>query len=176
MTPKQQRFVAEYAVDLNATQAAIRAGYSPHTARVQGSALLTNPDIAAAVAERNGQVITRLEVTTERVLREYARIAFSDMRRFATVTANGGVNLVPSDQWSDDDAAAVAELGETVTEKGGSVRFKLHSKPQALDALARHLGMFANSDGEPDRHLHVHVMGQLSVDDLRRLASGDAQS
>ncbi len=51
MTPKQQRFVDEYLIDLNATQAAIRAGYSKKTARAVGSENLTKPDIRAAVAE-----------------------------------------------------------------------------------------------------------------------------
>jgi phage terminase small subunit len=70
LTPKQARFVAEYLIDLNATQAAIRAGYSKHTAQVQSSRLLSNAMVAAAVdaalAKRSG----KLEITAEKVLRD----------------------------------------------------------------------------------------------------------
>lgn len=70
LTPKQQRFVAEYLIDLNATQAAIRAGYSVRTAKQQGSRLLTNVDIASAVAGKQAKVGDRLEITAEKVLRD----------------------------------------------------------------------------------------------------------
>jgi phage terminase small subunit len=75
MTPKQQRFVAEYAVDLNATQAAIRAGYSEHTAGQQGFELLKRPEIAAAVAQSGTDAITRLQVTAEMIAAEAWSIA-----------------------------------------------------------------------------------------------------
>lgn len=68
MTPKQERFVAEYLIDLNATQAAIRAGYSAKTAVVQGSRLLTNANVAAAVAAARTKVAGKLEVTADRVI------------------------------------------------------------------------------------------------------------
>jgi hypothetical protein len=76
LTPKQERFVAEYLIDLNATQAAIRAGYSADTAKQQGSRLLTNADVAAAVAARQVKVGNKLEITAERVADELSRIAF----------------------------------------------------------------------------------------------------
>jgi phage terminase small subunit len=76
LTPKQARFVAEYVKDLNATQAAIRAGYSKRTAKAIGCENLTKPDIAAAVAEKQGAIGERLELTAEKVLRdlEQARV------------------------------------------------------------------------------------------------------
>ena len=77
---KHARFVAEYLVDLNATQAAIRAGYSAKTAEQQGYRLLRNVQIAAAVAEGHRKRLNRLDITAERVLNEVARIAFSDIR------------------------------------------------------------------------------------------------
>lgn len=68
MTPKQLRFVEEYLVDLNATQAAIRVGYSEKTARQQGARLLTNADIAAEVFRRQQKVSEKAEVTAAWVL------------------------------------------------------------------------------------------------------------
>lgn len=68
MNAKQQRFVAEYLIDLNATQAAIRAGYSEKTARSQGQRLLTNADVEKALAEQKGKRAERTEVTQDYVL------------------------------------------------------------------------------------------------------------
>lgn len=65
LTPKQQRFVDEYLTDLNATQAAIRAGYSPRSATVEGSRLLANAKVAAVLAERQAKVSERCELTAE---------------------------------------------------------------------------------------------------------------
>jgi phage terminase small subunit len=81
LTPKQQRFVAEYLVDLNATQAAVRAGYSPRTARSIASENLSKPDIAAAIATAKAQVSRRTEVTIEAVVAELAKLGFADAGR-----------------------------------------------------------------------------------------------
>jgi phage terminase small subunit len=70
MTPRQNQFVAEYALSRNATQAAIKAGYSPRTARQTGFENLTKPDIRAAVAKYEAEAAERLAVTRERVLAE----------------------------------------------------------------------------------------------------------
>lgn len=68
LTPKQQRFIEEYLVDLNATQAAIRAGYSKKTARVTGAENLTKPAVAAAIAEARSKLTKRVEITQDYVL------------------------------------------------------------------------------------------------------------
>ncbi|HOW49043.1 MAG TPA: terminase small subunit [Rubrivivax sp.] len=75
MTPKQQRFVDEYLVDLNATAAARRAGYSERTAEQQGPRLLGNVGVRAAIAERAARISAKLELTAEKVLRDIARVA-----------------------------------------------------------------------------------------------------
>lgn len=69
LTPKQAAFVREYLVDLNATQAAIRAGYSPRTARAQGHRLLTDADIAAAIEAAQAERAERLQLTADDVLK-----------------------------------------------------------------------------------------------------------
>lgn len=81
LTPKQQRFVGEYLVDLNATQAAIRAGYSARTAGKIGSENLSKPEIAAAVSAAQDERAKRTGITADRVLQELALIAFGDARR-----------------------------------------------------------------------------------------------
>lgn len=81
LTPKQQRFVEEYLIDLNATQAAIRAGYSKHTARSVGSENLTKPDIAAAIAEGQQEVAERVDVSQDYVLRNLIEIVERCMER-----------------------------------------------------------------------------------------------
>ena len=69
LTAKQERFVAEYLIDLNATQAAIRAGYAVKTANREGSRLLSNVDIAEAIAANAGKTAEMLDFSAERVLR-----------------------------------------------------------------------------------------------------------
>lgn len=78
LNPKQQRFVEEYLVDLNATQAAIRAGYSKRTAKEIGCENLTKPNIAAAVAKGRALLADKAEVNAEQILRD-----LEDMRRMA---------------------------------------------------------------------------------------------
>lgn len=73
LTPKQKRFVAEYIVDSNATQAAIRAGYSAHTANEQGSRLLANASVRNALSLAQEKVAAKLEITAEKVLRDIER-------------------------------------------------------------------------------------------------------
>jgi phage terminase small subunit len=158
MTPKQERFVQEYLIDLNATQAAIRAGYSAKTANEQGTQLLAklSNEVSAALAEQSA----RANVTAERVIRELARIAFSDPRKVFRWGPNG-VELLPSDELTEDEAAAVAEVSETTTKHGGSIKAKLHDKNKALELLGRHLGMFSD---------RVELSGGLKIGNLADLA------
>ena len=168
---QQERFVLAYVAEPNATKAAIAAGYSEKTAKQQGSRLLTSVDVSTAIAQANARLVAMVELNTgvsvSRVVEEYARIAFADMRHFAEVGPDG-VTLKSSAEWADADAAAVSEVGETVSKEGGSLRFKLHNKVAALDALAKHLRMFGD-EPSGDRHLHLHG---LTDEQLKALASG----
>ena len=143
LTPKQQAFVAEYLVDLNATQAAIRAGYSAKTAEQQASRLLSNAKVAEAIAERMKERASRTEITQDRVLKEYARLAFFDPRKLFDST--GRPKAIH--ELDDDTAAVVAGLdvvnvGNAELGEGEVLKFKLADKKGALDSVARHLGMF----------------------------------
>ena len=106
LTEKQRRFVAEYLVDLNATQAAIRAGYSSKTAHSVGHENLRKPEISAAVQEAMKAREQRTEITQDRVLQELARIAFFDLRKLYREDGS----MKSPDEWDDDTAAAMSGL------------------------------------------------------------------
>ena len=136
---KQQRFISEYLIEPNSKTAAVRAGYAANT----GGLLLSKPLVIAEIERRRLKLANKMEITAERVLREYARIAFADSRQIMSWGPDG-VTLRDSTELTDDEAAAVAEVAETLgTDKGGgSIRLKTHSKIAALEALAKHLHLF----------------------------------
>jgi len=143
LTPKQERFVEEYLVDLNATQAAIRAGYSDKLANTNAPKLLQNTAIAAAIQSARAALSARTEITQDRVLKEYARLAFLDPRKLFD---NTGAPLAIH-QLDDDTAAAIAgldvvQVGNAEVGVGDVLKYKLCDKKGALDSVARHLGMF----------------------------------
>lgn len=162
LTPRQTRFVEEYAIDRNGTQAAIRAGYSPRSAEVTACRLLSKDKIKAAVADAMRKVTERVEVTQEMVLAEYKRIAFSDLRNLAHWN-DDGVCLHPSAELSDDAAATVKEIKvqttQTETEHGitTSVRkeIKQHDKLRALEVLAKYTGLHDADGDDGDRVILV---------------------
>jgi phage terminase small subunit len=140
-TDKQRLFVVEYTKDLNATRAAIRAGYSKRSARNQGQRMMTNDDVRAAIDAALEERIERTKMDADEVLLELSKIARSDMRDYAE-WGPGGVRLKESEGLTDEAAAAVAEVSQTVTAEGGSTRFKLHDKKGALELLGKHLKLF----------------------------------
>ena len=150
LTAKQERFVAEYLVDLNATQAAIRAGYSAKTAAEIGAENLRKPQIAAAVQKAQQARSVRTGITQDRVLNEIAIIAFQDARKMMTWGPRG-VTFLDSDELPDDVARCVVEASQTVTPAGGTIRVKMADKLSALKLVGEHLGMFAaKAAGETD--------------------------
>lgn len=149
LTPRQARFVEEYLVDLNATQAAIRAGYSAKTARSVGHENLTKPDIAAAVSDGRKRLSEATAVTAERVIGELAKIGFANMADYMRATPDGDPYL-DFGQLTRDQAAALAEVTvEDFRDGRGEdardvrrVKFKLADKRAALVDLGKHLGLF----------------------------------
>lgn len=171
LTPKQRMFVREYIVDLNATQAAIRAGYSERTANEQASRLLANVNVGAAVTAAMNARSRRTQITADRVLKELAKIGFADIRkavswdRSAATEAEGegssakttvaNVQLVASADIDDDTAAAIAEISQNAN---GGLRLKLHDKRAALVDIGKHLGMFTERvqlTGDADNPVHI---------------------
>lgn len=159
LTAKQQRFVEEYLIDLNATQAAIRAGYSPKTAKEIGSETLSKPNIRAHVDEALAERSKRTGINADRVVRELARIAFvnaADVINFDSATL--------SENASEDDTAAIASVRvKTIpTDAGEGVEreIRMCDKLKALELLGKHLGMFT------DKISISGDMGVKIVDDI----------
>ncbi len=140
MTPRQKFFVLEYLIDLNATQAAVRAGYRPGNAPFQGGKLLRNPTIATAIRKAMAERARRCGITEARVLAEYARIAFADMRLIAD-WGPSGVWLKQSSEIPDETAAAIAFLADMTAQPRGGLSVKTFDKRKALECLARILGL-----------------------------------
>jgi len=144
LTKKQAAFVREYLIDLNATQAAIRCGYSKNGAKVQGHRLLTNANVAAAVESGTAVKLEKGEITQERVLHELALLSFSDVRHFEVDETTGKLELLagaPNDAWR-----AVSSIKHRIiTSKGGDtvreVEIKLWDKPQPLKLAGLHAGL-----------------------------------
>lgn len=140
MTPKQKRFCDEYLIDLNATQAAIRAGYSVKTAQEQSSRLLSNVMVQEAISKAMAARSKRTGVNQDRVVLERAKIAFVKMTD--AVDSNGRIR----EDATDDDLACIESIKykESDNEFGGSVEreVKIGSKLKALELLGKHLGMW----------------------------------
>lgn len=155
LTDKQARFVEEYLIDLNATQAAIRAGYSEKTAQVIGAENLSKPMIADAIAKARKKTSDKLEITRERVLIEMARIAFSDPRKMFDEDGQ----LLPIVDMDDDTVAAIGGVdmnmrsvrgpdGESTNETEGVHKIKVWDKNSALEKLSKHLGLFEQDNAQ----------------------------
>jgi phage terminase small subunit len=141
MTDRKRLFVKEYLVDLNATQAALRAGYSAKTANAQGGRLLRDVSVRTAIENGKAARADRLAVSADRVIKELARIAFGDPRDVMSWGPDG-VALKDSSALEDDEAMQVAEVSQTTSATGGSLKLKKHDKVKALELLGRHIGMW----------------------------------
>jgi phage terminase small subunit len=177
LTPKQVRFVQEYLIDLNAAQAAIRAGYSAKTARVIGHEILTKPEIAAAIEKAKAERAQRTRLTGDMVVDELRKIGFANMADYMKSTPQGDPYLDFSSLTRDQKAALSEVTVEDYVEGRGEdaravkrVKFKLHDKRAALVDLGRHLGMFAtkhHGDGQMEVRTNAR---QFIIDRIERLA------
>lgn len=143
LTTKQKRFVEEYLIDLNATQAAIRAGYSVQTANEQGSQNLAKLSIQSAIAIKMAERSRRTGINQDRVIMELAKIAFlnpTDVIDMDEATVKGEANR--------DDTACIASVKVKIipTEDGNITEreVKTYDKIKALELLGKHLGMFSD--------------------------------
>lgn len=150
LTPKQKRFVAEYLVDLNATAAARRAGYSAKTADRIGPELLGKTCVSQAIQEAIKEREQRTEITQDRVIRETAKLAFFDIRKM--FDKNGK----PLDISELDDDTAAALVGLDVQDVydsdkdyvGFIKKYKMADKLKALELLGKHTGAFEKQDAQ----------------------------
>jgi len=149
LTPKQERFVDEYLTDLNASQAAIRAGYSKKTAGRQAMELLNKTHIAAEISERKKQIADDTGITRNRIIQEMARLAFFNIK--GLVDSAG--NPKPVHELTDDVAAAINGIDITVigspeSQVGQVRKYKVPDKNKALENLARILGYMDREGGQ----------------------------
>lgn len=156
LTDKQKRFCDEYVVDLNATQSAIRAGYSEKTAGSQGQRLLQNVEIQNEINAINAKRSAKTGITAEKVLTELGKIAFSDLKEYLSFDENG-VRFKDSEEV---DGTLISEVSsqETVTRRGSgdnkeetvrvNLKMKLHDKMKALELLGKHLNIFNDKEDE----------------------------
>lgn len=141
ISQKQALFCQHYVTDLNATQAAINAGYSQRTARQIASELLSKPHVAARVQELLKPKMDRYEITTENTLKHLAAIAYGRMGDIASWNESG-VRFKPSEEIEEMAMASIEEVSESVSEHGCSLKIKQHSKAQALKLLGQYQALF----------------------------------
>lgn len=184
LTPKQEQFCREYLIDLNATQAAIRAGFSKKTATEIGYEYLRKPHIQQCLQSLKAKRAEKTEITAERVLREYAKLAFSSLGDFMRVQEDGRAYYDLSAA-TPDQLAAIQEFSvdEFTTGKAGAkgngkgmagrgierMRIKLADKKGALDSIGKHIGMFV------ERH-EVTGSGGEKLFDFSGFASAELES
>ena len=152
LTKKQATFVAEYLVDLNATQAAIRAGYSEKNAAKIAYQLLDKTRVREAIQKAQNERAKRTQITADRVVDELAKIAFSDPRDLMEWGPNGVV-LKDSSSLTEEQAASVAEISMG---KDGTIRLKKHDKVKALELLGKHTGAWTEK-------LQAELSGGLNI-------------
>lgn len=137
MTKKQKLFIEEYLIDLNATKAAIRAGYSSETAYSIGSENLKKPEIRARIDKAMAERSKRTGINQDRVLQELAKIGFANIR---DVVDLGTAKVLP--QAKEEDLACIQSIKVKPNEWGIEREVKMYDKKAALVDIGRHLGMF----------------------------------
>ena len=165
LTNKQTKFIDEYLVDLNATQAAIRAGYSPDTAKEIGCENLTKPNIRACIDREMAERSKRTGVNADRVVMELAKVAFVN----AVDVIDPKTATVKEDALSEDTAAIQSVKVKTFGDDGLEREIKMADKLKALELLGKHMGMFKDK---------VELSGVLDsektkLDDLLQQMRGD---
>ena len=189
LTAKQKRFCDEYLIDLNATQAAIRAGYSEKTAYRTGADNLRKPQIEEYIAKRQKELSRSTEITQERVIKELALIAFSNNADYAHVIekkmkaeVDGAlVDVLDEDgkpvMYRTVEPVLTEELTEeqkralAVIKKGrDGLEVKSCDKVKALELLGKHLGIFTD---KIEANVNDTTRSELSELLAQRKARGD---
>ena len=178
LTARQRRFVDEYLVDVNATQAAVRAGYSKRTARQAGQRMLTNVDIAAAIVTAMQARAQRTQITADRVLEELAVIAFSDIRDFA-LDGDGPLSVAPGAPASATRAVAAWQRQRVVQPDGATTtatKIRLWDKVAALRMLMQHLGLLVEHHEYMGVTLEALIVMDAATDSAcEKIAAGIAR-
>jgi phage terminase small subunit len=180
LDPREARFVSIYCENPNATRAYVASGFTTNvkSAGVQGHRLLKKPKIRAAIAQRQAQFLQRYEVTQERIIAEFARLAFSNIADFTQLQLDGSLR-VNFNTATRDQLAALASIDEVLDSEGRrSNRFRVHDKRGALIELARLMALYpplrteiAGADGGPVAHSHKIDIESLDAGQRQQLRS-----
>jgi phage terminase small subunit len=159
LTAKQEKFCQEYLIDLNATQAAIRAGYSEKTASRIGGQNLYKLVIQAEIQRSQLARSKRTEITQDRVLKELALIGFSDMAMFVRIDESGMIQANPLDTLPEGASRIIKKVKEKrvirSTPEGDQIldatyEFELCDKVRCLELMGKHLGMFSENQEQAE--------------------------
>lgn len=153
LTPKQKLFCDEYLVDLNATEAAKRAGYSEKTAYSQGQRLLKNVEVQKYLQNRMKDREKRTEITQDMVLEELSKIAFANATDYVEVIDKESYKCVIIKATKDIPKDKLAAIS-SIKQGANGIEVKLHDKVKALEDIGRHLGMFKDK---------VELSGNMNV-------------
>ncbi len=167
MTKKQKRFVEEYLIDLNAAQAAIRAGYSPKAAYSIGSENLRKPEIRACIEKAMAERSKRTGINQDRIIMELAKIGLLNPKNLINFE-----EATVKEDATEEDLAAISSIRvkrfPTKDGEGVEREVKMYDKAKALELLGRHLGMFKDK---------VEVSGleeeKKKLDDILQQIRGD---
>ena len=172
LTPKQERFCHEYVIDLNGSQAAIRAGYSARTAAASAARMLINVNICAYVQVLKTESNKRLDITIDDIHREYIRCAFTPIDKVVRLK-NGNASLIDFDEMDDDAKATIEEISSNVGEFGTSIKFKRTNKIAALNALAKRFGYDLTPE---DMMRKLEALGYAVIDPRAQSEQGSQAS
>ena len=151
LTAKQEAFVNEYLIDLNATQAAIRAGYSPKRADVIGYENLRKTVVAEALAKAKAKRDVRVQITQDRVLKEEACLAFSDVTQIFSSASLSSPEELPEEVRRSISSIKVKELPDGSRE----YEYKTWDKGQALKRVSQHLGLYEADNKQKNSFLEL---------------------
>jgi len=162
MKDQYEIFCQEYVANrFNSTQAAISAGYAKASAYNQGHRLLKNPEVRKRVKELKLEVLELLQITRERVIKEFGRIGFSDIRKLY----NEDRSLKDIQELDDSTAAAIESIEVVANTVNGTVvdythKIKLASKNVALKNLGQHFNIYEDHEKSGTGEMHVHIEGK----------------
>jgi phage terminase small subunit len=171
LTDKQERFCDEYLIDLNATQAAIRAGYSEKTAHSIGNENLIKPEIQERIREKQKEIQERNKITADMVVQELANVGFMNI---GEVFNENGLIQNPS-MLSQKAKAAISSVKITKRSYGRddnkteeeTTEYKLWDKVKALTKLGEHLGIFENDNEENKNTNPLNRIADVLENDIK---------
>jgi len=175
LTARQKAFCKEYLIDLNATQAAIRAGYNEKNANKVSARMLTNVDIQVEISKALEAREKRTEITSDKVLTELSLLGFSDLAHYLDVNTAGLVKVKSLNDLPPGISKAIKKIKQKTSIRYGAdgatiqdawLEVELYDKPRALELIGNHLGMFAKKGSENEQVDLAFIADLLEANDV----------